>query len=686
MRSSRQKNILIRNEFVEEIMRAKLLGFVVIAGLLGAIGVPAASGQNQPSAGAIAALQARIIQFNTTVNKLRPNHRTFSSALPLRQLGLAGFSRFAAAAAVGKPLTPRRSSHPGAGNNNPLVASVNDNSTDLDLGSFDGVTQSTTSTARCGNQVVVGFNDFGSYVQSVINTFDPATFNLGPITQTGAAVSSDGGRTFQDIGSINPGSDPTNFMIGEPVLACTDPSTFYYAQVFAHGGFQFFQEFNSISVSKSNDGGNTWGEPVAAIDKDSFHYIDKPWIAADPSNPQRIYVTYTDFDFDALLGSPSPGCGFQTRTAIELVISNDGGQTFPNNSNPIIIDEVCGDDSVVTSPHVAFNSHGVAYLAWQRMSVTNFGVFGGIFQFTYPPGASEVRVTHVASDGTIAPSVVVDQKVMGGDTFVVEHGANLEGFIQLETDLQGQFRDLYGLDLAVDHSGGPNDGTVYVTWDDGRNKSVPDLAGFQVDWTNPTQVIAPLLAQFPNAQVNLPFTPLLLTSGSYQYTDVLVSKAKDGVHFGPTMQVNSDLQPKVGGGHDHFQPAIATDGAGNVAICWYDRRNDPRNFNIERFCAKSPNGKDWDNFKVPIAPFAPIHRLDFELACIFCFETGTFFDPFVLGQDVGIVSLLNDYVDMRYMGDYDGLTTDFTGKFKGFIGAFQWMSSGMNPDVKSYRF
>jgi len=35
---------------------------------------------------------------------------------------------------------------------------------------------------------------------------------------------------------------------------------------------------------------------------------------------------------------------------------------------------------------------------------------------------------------------------------------------------------------------------------------------------------------------------------------------------------------------------------------------------------------------------------------------------------------------------YDGLTTDFTGKTKGFIGAFEWMSSGMNPDVKSFKF
>lgn len=73
---------------------------------------------------------------------------------------------------------------------------------------------------------------------------------------------------------------------------------------------------------------------------------------------------------------------------------------------------------------------------------------------------------------------------------------------------------------------------------------------------------------------------------------------------------------------------------------------------------------------IPIAPFAPIHRLDLEAISLTVSSIGGF----------------NNFVDQSYMGDRDGLTTDFTGKTKGFIGAFQWMSSGMNPDVKAYRF
>ncbi len=500
----------------------------------------------------------------------------------------------------------------------PNLATVNDNSHDLDFSAYALYTQSETSTARCGNQVVVGFNDSGSEFETL--------FSTGGASFSGGAVSSDGGRTFRDIGFINPGPNFTNFVIGDPVLMCTDSSTFYYVQLITFRDSSSIPQ-SGVAISKSTDGGNTWADPVVAVNKfiqercGIFiclgHFLDKNWAAIDPSNPSRIYVSYTDFDDSGA----SPGCGQVVRTAIEVVVSNDGGQTF---GAPTIVDEQCGDTVGVQASHVAVNSHGVAYMAWER----------------FTPTGIEMRATHLISNGTAAPSVLVDQKVLGGDTFLVF----LSPSCCLETDLQGEFRDLVGLDLAVDRSGGANDGTVYVTWDDGRNKSVPDLVGLIPGVTGEGAVLVP------------GFTPLVLTAGNYAFTDILVSSSKDGVHFGPTIQVNSDRQPQVGnGGHDHFQPAIATDPTGTVAICWYDRRNDPRNLQIERFCAESKNGKAWINFRVPISPFAPVHRLDFGTA-------------------------------INYMGDYDGLASDFTGKAPGFIGAFQWMSSGMNPDVKAYQF
>src|SRR6266850_978665 len=71
-----------------------------------------------------------------------------------------------------------------------------------------------------------------------------------------------------------------------------------------------------------------------------------------------------------------------------------------------------------------------------------------------------------------------------------------------------------------------------------------------------------------------------------------------------------DQEAHYGTAAKHFLEARESFRAGRVAICWYDRRNDPQNLNIERFCAESKNGNEWSNFRVPITPFTPIHRLD----------------------------------------------------------------------------
>ena len=606
-------------------MRSKFWSLVFSLCLLGTIVSPVLQAQVvKPDPAKIQAIQALLDEMKSNYEQMPANHKAMLDG-PAHAVHMARvFSQVSPH--ISKSMT-RREFKQALAEADPNLATVNDRSTDLDASAYAFFTQSETSTARCGNQVVVGFNDSGSLLET-------AFFNGGS-SFSGAAVSSDG-RTFRDIGFTNPGPNFTDLVVGDPMVTCTDSSTFYFTQLmlsFAPTGLLLN---SSVVISKSTDGGNTWGDPVAVVSKFAHkraggfvllgHTLDKEWSAIDPSNPQRMYFSYTDFDDSG----QSPACPpinkhDQARTAIEVVVTNDGGHTF---SSPIILEELCGDNSFVQASHVAVNSHGVPYIAWERFN---------------PDGTLDIRLTHLQPNNVPAPTVRVDQKVLGGDVFIVTRTQTCCE----ESDLQGEFRDLVALDMAIDHSGGPNDGTVYVTWDDGRNKSVPDLLGFDAGLGIPPGL----------GQLLVPgFTPLILTAGNYAYTDILVSSSKDGVHFGPSVQVNSDRQPVRGReGHDHFQPAVAVDPTGRVAICWYDRRNDPQNLNIERFCAESKSGREWSNFRVPIASFTPFNRLDLEIA-------------------------------PNYMGDYDGLTSDFTGKSKGFIGAFQWMSSGMNPDVKAFSF
>jgi len=451
-------------------------------------------------------------------------------------------------------------------------------SNDVAFSSFGGFTQSETSTARCGNSVVVGFNDSGSVFET------PFFFSgTGGQAFSGYAYSSNGGASFTDGGPVNPGPGNGNFLGGDPGINCSDANTFFYSQI-----FDFVDSsgnpFAAISVNKSTDGGKTWGDPVAAEAKSGFtHILDKPWSTIDPSNTKRMFVSYTDFDFSF----SSPTCGANVRTAIEFVESDDGGSTW--SATPNIAIEVCGSGAVQGS-QMAVSSKGTLNISWVNLG-TNF-----------PFSIREIQISSFAG-GTLSAPVNVSAVQPGGDSFF----------------LQGEFRDFLDMAMAIDHSGGGSDGVLYITWADGRDKIVPDPLG---------------------------------TDGAYAYDDVLLSQSFDGGNtwFGP-FRVNSDFQPRLGSGRDHFQVGIAVDNRGVIGACWYDRRQDIENFAIRRHCGESNNnGFTFSEGDIGLSPFAPTHGIDL-------------------------------FINPIYMGDYDQMTSDFLNLNSGFIGAFENMTARGNPDV-----
>ena len=562
--------------------KAKLPACLSLCLLFLAVGVPVASAQVDA---------ARLKALNTRLQQQLKTYNRFPAALRQAMDGNSNAAHFAVALknispALAKPMTrPALASlvrsqlaaaAPASG-----VSSVSEPSTDLDFSSLAGFTQSETSTAWCGNSVVVGFNDSGSLFQTLV-------FGTGGLSFSGAAFSTDRGATFKDVGAMPPGSNLANFVEGDPQVACTSPSNFYYAQLFATSD-NAGNPISSLAFSSSADGGASWSDPVAALNKDGFtHSIDKEWLSVDPSNPKRIYLSYTDFDFTFT----DPACPNDLRTAIEVVASNNGGVTW---GTPTVVDTVCGFSDALQGSHVVINSAGLVNIAWVHF--TNF-----------PTGARELRFTSYAHGKKPKGHTVIDGIVGGGDSFF----------------LQGSFRDFLGLDMNIDKSGTATDGTIYATWDDGRDKSIPDIFGI---------------------------------SGAYGFDDVLLRFSTDGGAtwgFSP-IRVNSDMQPRVGYGHDHYQPGIAIDSTGKVGACWYDRRNDAANFGIERFCGTSTNRFTWTNSKVAVASFGPEHGID---------------------------GLINSV----YMGDYDGLASDSTKTNPGFIGAFEVMNAKANPDIKAFSF
>src|SRR5207245_7216628 len=105
-----------------------------------------------------------------------------------------------------------------------------------------------------------------------------------------------------------------------------------------------------------------FGPPIAAVTKSvsSGHLLDKPWMIVNPAAPAQIFITYTDIDT-----SGTGDCGVNSRTAIELVKSTDGGKTW---GSPIVVVEVCGAPFVQGSPVVVNPSSGNVSVAWESVA------------------------------------------------------------------------------------------------------------------------------------------------------------------------------------------------------------------------------------------------------------------------------------------------------------------------------
>jgi hypothetical protein len=217
--------------------------------------------------------------------------------------------------------------------------------------------------------------------------------------QAGWAYSQDGGQTWTFPGVIEPG-----VFRSDPVLAYDAEGNFYYNSLKVIGGVF------SCQVFKSTDGGQTWGPPAEAFGG------DKQWMTIDRTGGPGHGHIYQAWNTAA-------GCCEDTTFNRSL----DGGATFeypvPIPSTPIF-----GTLDV--------DADGNLLLV--GVDPSNLGRFF-------------VSKSTNAKDSLATPTFTTELVFMNGEMKIGSGGGGPN-----PVGLMGQAW------LAVDRSGGPNDGNVYV--------------------------------------------------------------------------------------------------------------------------------------------------------------------------------------------------------------------------------
>ncbi len=241
-------------------------------------------------------------------------------------------------------------------------------------------------------------------------------------TWLGAYSSKDGGKTWKS--SFVPRDGLNDFKAaGDPVLAVDGEGNFYLAGIVFQRAPVKLARNSAIVVSKSTDGGETWGRGailVQSILNINFH--DKEWIIADQNNG-NLYTCWTMFTENRI-------------SSMLFSRSTDGGTTW--NTVPTIISEIREKELQVQGCAVSVGPHGEVFVNW--------------IDFI------EMQLRFVVS--TDEGQTFSDVKNIG----LVDE---TERYLPENT-----YRTPTLPAMAVDLTDGEYNGSIYVTWNDDRNGDV----------------------------------------------------------------------------------------------------------------------------------------------------------------------------------------------------------------------
>jgi Bacterial Ig-like domain (group 2) len=376
---------------------------------------------------------------------------------------------------------------------------------DANKGSVPDIAQREPSIAVFGAHIVVGWNDrtiaFGQTLRGIKSG-------------VGYGFSIDGGATFRDageVGSSHWGSDPS--------VAVDRSGNFYFGLFDLLPGSS---TIDRVAVFKSTDGGATFLQSASAsgnVDNQSG-INDKPTVVVDNTGGRFDGNVYASWAL--------------AKGVLNILFSRstDGGASF---SSPIQLSDGTSDNLSIPVVGPA----GEVYVAW--VDQAQLPQSGNIF-------------VRKSTDGGVsfAQAVLVATVIPAGE---------LEADTQQYCGrvLKGSLSAGRAPIIAVDRSGGPNSGTVYVVFS--SHGAGNDRA------------------------------------------DVYLTRSSDG---GATWSTPSRLNDDATA-NDQWMPFVAVAPNGSVAVSWYDRRLDDQNLLIDLFMRISTTGgaSFGPNLKITGVSFPP---------------------------------------------------------------------------------
>jgi len=271
-------------------------------------------------------------------------------------------------------------------------------------------TQSECGIAAFGNNVVVAWNDSKG-------------LRLGtPTTVSSYAYSCDGGATFTDGGNV-PLLVAGDQSFGDCTLDVDASGNFYMSVIYVNSVPNPDTQDVAVYRGTFSGCGFTWNTPVIAA-SGAAGSLDKPYICVDPVTG-NVYVSYTRFPG----GAP----------AIDVVRGTTLGTVW---SAPVVLEIASGNQG----SRCIIGPEGNLYVCWQA-------------------GWGTINCDLSSTTGTIR--LRRSTNPAGAFTFgaVVTAGTVQHNWTSYWA---GNLRNngLYFPDMAVDRSGGANNGRLYVGWNE----------------------------------------------------------------------------------------------------------------------------------------------------------------------------------------------------------------------------